>query len=188
MLCNYSGSFLIERETVNSYVNNGLIFPIFSGIKFPIWQSCVKIPGLETMLKMKEWFMIRELHAQDFNILKYPIKQYSIEKLHEGLFIAALIFREIQEMGFTGKWTIVTYFDWKIRPDQGIQAVYRYENKTRSTSSSWLVGIPESRKIDSKMLKLYCFNMILGYSKMGTLNLPWVLISKSSATWMRFFT
>lgn len=143
--------------------------------------------------------MIRELHAQGFNITeisdktgfdrktvrKYlnlttipepkprakrkskldDYKDYIINKLHEGPFTAARLFREIQEMGFTGKSTIVTDFVRKVRPKQGVQAVYRYETKPGIQAQvDWSeFGRVE---IDGKMLKLYCFNMILGYSRM----------------------
>jgi transposase len=56
-------------------------------------------------------------------------KDYIIKKLHEGHFTAARLFREIQEMGFTGKCTVVRDFVRKVRPEQCIQAVYRYETK-----------------------------------------------------------
>ncbi len=56
-------------------------------------------------------------------------KDYIIEKLHEGPFTAARLFREIQEMGFTGKYTIVKDFVREVRPEQGVEAVYRYETK-----------------------------------------------------------
>jgi transposase len=151
------------------------------------------------MLEMEEWFMIRELHAQGFNITEISdktgfdrktvrkylnlttipepkqrakrkskldnYKDYIVEKLHEGPFTAARLFREIQEMGFTGKSTIVTDFVRKVRPDRGIQAVYRYETKPGVQAQvDWSeFGRVE---IDGKMLKLYCFNMVLGYSRM----------------------
>ena len=56
-------------------------------------------------------------------------KDHIIKKLNEGPFTASRLFREIQEMGFTGKCTIVRDFIRKVRPEQGVQAVYRYETK-----------------------------------------------------------
>ena len=92
-------------------------------------------------------------------------KDHIIKKLNEAPFTAARLFREIQEMGFTGKCTIVRDFVRKVRPEYGVQATYRYETKPGVESQvDWSeFGNVE---IDGKTLKLYCFNMILGYSRM----------------------
>ena len=92
-------------------------------------------------------------------------KDYIIQKLREGPFTASRLFREIQEMGFTGKCTIVKDFVRKVRPEYGVQATLRYETKPGVQSQ---VDWSEFGKvdIDDKTLKLYCFNMILGYSRM----------------------
>jgi transposase len=92
-------------------------------------------------------------------------KDHIIKKVNEAPFTASRLFREIQEMGFTGKCTIVRDFIRKVRPEQGVQAVYRYETKPGIQSQ---VDWSEFGKveIDGKSLKLYCFNMILGYSRM----------------------
>lgn len=99
----------------------------------------------------------------DSKLDKY--KDYIVKKLQEGPFTAVRLFREIQDMGFTGKCTIVRDFVRKVRPEQGVQAVYRYETKPGVQAQ---VDWSEfgKVKIDGKMLKLYCFNMILGYSRM----------------------
>lgn len=92
-------------------------------------------------------------------------RDYIIKKLQEGPFTANRLFREIQEMGFTGKYTIVKDFVRKVRPEQCVQAVYRYETKPGVQAQvDWSeFGRVE---IDGKVLKLYCFNMVLGYSRM----------------------
>ena len=92
-------------------------------------------------------------------------KDYILQKLHEGPFTAARLFREIQEMGFTGRCTIVKDFVRKVKPEYGVQTTYRYETKPGVESQ---VDWSEFGKveIDGKTLKLYCFNMILGYSRM----------------------
>lgn len=92
-------------------------------------------------------------------------KDYIIKRLDEGPFTAVRLFREIQEMGFTGKKTIVGDFVTKIRPKKGVPATLRYETKPGVQAQ---VDWSEFGKvdIDSKMQKLYCFNMILGFSKM----------------------
>jgi transposase len=58
-----------------------------------------------------------------------PYKPYIEEKVIEGPYTAARLFREIQEMGYDGEITIVQDFIRKIRPKQGLQAVLRYETK-----------------------------------------------------------
>ncbi len=92
-------------------------------------------------------------------------RDYIIQKLNEGPFTAARLLRELQEMGFTGKYTIVKDFIRKVRPERGVQAVYRYETKPGVQAQvDWSeFGRAE---IDCKVLKLYCFNMVLGYSRM----------------------
>ncbi len=92
-------------------------------------------------------------------------RDYIIQKLNEGPFTAARLLRELQEMGFIGKYTIVKDFIRKVRPERGVQAVYRYETKPGVQAQvDWSeFGRAE---IDGKVLKLYCFNMILGYSRM----------------------
>jgi transposase len=92
-------------------------------------------------------------------------EEYIVKKLHEGPFTAVRLFREIQEKGFTGKCTIVRDFVRKVRPEYGVQAVLRYETKSGVQAQ---VDWSEFGKveIDGKNLKLYCFNMVLGYSRM----------------------
>lgn len=98
-------------------------------------------------------------------------RDYIIQKLHEGPFTAARLFREIQEMGFTGKCTIVKDLIRKVRPEYGVQAVYRYETKPGVQAQVHWSEFGRA-EIDGKMPKLYCFNMILGYEECGILNLP----------------
>jgi transposase len=47
-----------------------------------------------------------------------PYKSYILEKLNEGPYTAAQLFREIQEMGFDGEMTIVKDFVKKVRPSR----------------------------------------------------------------------
>ncbi|MCG2735495.1 MAG: IS21 family transposase [Candidatus Methanoperedenaceae archaeon] len=92
-------------------------------------------------------------------------KDYIIKKLNEGPFTSVRLFREIQEMGFTGKITIVSDFVTKVRPERGVPATLRYETKPGVQAQ---VDWSEFGKVgvDGKIQKLYCFNMILGYSRM----------------------
>jgi transposase len=92
-------------------------------------------------------------------------EEYIIKRLNEAPLTASRLYREIQEMGFTGKCTIVRDFVRKVRPEKGIQAVYRFETKPGVQAQvDWSeFGRFEN---DGKMQKMYCFNMILGYSRM----------------------
>jgi transposase len=94
-----------------------------------------------------------------------PYKPYILEKLNEGPYTAVRLFREIQEMGFNGGETIVRDFIRKVRPKQGVPAIIRYETKPGIQSQvDW--GELGTIEVDGKLKKLFCFNMILGYSRM----------------------
>lgn len=117
-------------------------------------------------------------------------KDYIIQKLHEGPFTASRLFKEIQEIGFTGKYTIVKDFVREVRPEWGVQAVYRYETKPGVQAQvDWSdFGKVE---IDGKILKLYCFSMILGYSRMRyiefTLSIDATTLIKCHLNAFRYF-
>ncbi len=94
-----------------------------------------------------------------------PYKPYILKKLEEGSYTAARLYREIKEMGFDGGMTIVKDFVREVRPQQRVPAVLRYETKPGVQAQvDWAeMGTVE---IDGKIKKLFCFNMILGYSRM----------------------
>jgi transposase len=92
-------------------------------------------------------------------------KPYILEKLNEGPYTAARLYREIKEMGFDGGKTIVKDFIKEVRPKQGVPAVLRYETKPGVQAQvDW--GELGTIEVDGKLKKLFCFNMILGYSRM----------------------
>ena len=94
-----------------------------------------------------------------------PYKPYILEKLNEGPYTAARLYREIKEMGFDGGKTIVKDFVREVRPKQGVPAVLRYETKPGVQAQvDW--GELGTVEVDGKLKKLFCFNMILGYSRM----------------------
>jgi transposase len=92
-------------------------------------------------------------------------REYIITRLQEYPLSAKRIYREIQEKGFTGKYTIVKDFVREVRPKVGVTAIYRYETKPGVQSQ---VDWAECGRIeiDNKSRKLYCFVMVLGYSRM----------------------
>jgi transposase len=92
-------------------------------------------------------------------------KDYIAQRLNSYPLTASRIYREIQEMGFTGKYTIVKDFVRKVRPKSGVCAIYRYETRPgKQGQVDW--GECGYIEIDDKTLKLYCFTIVLGYSRM----------------------
>lgn len=94
-----------------------------------------------------------------------PFKAYIQQRIAEYPLSAARIHREIQEMGFDGKYTIVKEYIRTIRPRETVQAVLRYETKPGVQAQ---VDWGECNRIeeDGHSHKLSCFSMILGYSRM----------------------
>ena len=92
-----------------------------------------------------------------------PFKVYIQQRISEYSFSAARICREIQEMGFDGKCTIVKDYICTIRPQTPVQAVLRYETKPGVQAQ---VDWGECGRIeqDGHVRKVYCFSMILRYS------------------------
>jgi len=92
-------------------------------------------------------------------------KEYIDQRLQEYPLSAARIYREIQEQGFEGRYTIVKDYVRETRPKVGVPAVYRYEtNPGVQAQVDWAeCGYIE---IDGSHRKLYCFTMVLGYSRM----------------------
>jgi len=92
-------------------------------------------------------------------------KEYIDQRLQDYPLTAARIYREIQEQGFAGKYTIVKDYVREVRPKIGVPAVYRYETKPGVQAQvDWAeCGYIE---IDGSRRKLYCFTMVLGYSRM----------------------
>jgi len=94
-----------------------------------------------------------------------PFKEYILSRLNEHPFSAMRLYREIQDHGFSGKYGIVKNFVRKARPKIEVPAVYRYETKPGVQGQ---VDWAECGKIeiDGKIRKLYCFTMVLGFSRM----------------------
>ena len=104
-------------------------------------------------------------------------KDYVIQRLNSvPLLTASRIYHEIKGMGFTGKYTIVKDFVKNVRPPAGVQAVYRFETEPgRQSQVDWSeCGRIE---IDGNVSKLYCFNMVLGYSRMIYAEMPMIYLS-----------
>jgi len=94
-----------------------------------------------------------------------PFKDYIHQRISEYPLHASRIYHEIQGQGFTGGYTIVKDYIRKIRPPEIIPAVLRYETKPGVQAQ---VDWTECEHIeeDGHVRKVYCFSMILGYSRM----------------------
>jgi transposase len=94
-----------------------------------------------------------------------PYKNHIVSRLNEYPLSALRIYREIKDLGFTGKYGIVKNFVREVRPKIEVPAVYRYETKPGIQAQvDWAeCGHIE---IDCKIRKLYCFTMVLGFSRM----------------------
>jgi len=91
-------------------------------------------------------------------------KEYIINRLNAYPLTATRLYHEIVDLGFTGKYTIVREFVREIKPRSGVPAVYRYETKPGIQAQvDW--GECGPIEIDDEQRKLYCFGMILGYSR-----------------------
>lgn len=92
-------------------------------------------------------------------------KDYINERIREYPLSAARIYREIQNKGFSGGYTIVKDYVRQIRPKESISAVYRFETKPGVQAQvDW--GECDRIEVDGQPRRLYCFSMILGYSRM----------------------
>ncbi len=92
-------------------------------------------------------------------------KDYINERIRDYPLSAARIYREIQNQGFTGKYTIVKDYIRQKRPKESVSAVFRYETKPGVQAQvDW--GECDRIEVDGQLRRLYCFSMILGYSRM----------------------
>ncbi|MDD3932247.1 MAG: IS21 family transposase [Methanoculleus sp.] len=92
-------------------------------------------------------------------------KDYIQNRIADYPLSAARIYREIQELGFAGKYTLVKEYIQTVRPNHGVPAVYRYETEPGIQAQvDW--GECGHLEVDGRQRNLYCFSMILGYSRM----------------------
>lgn len=94
-----------------------------------------------------------------------PYKDYIRSRLKKYPLSAIRLFEEIQGQGYQGSYSLLCQFVYSIKKTIGVKAVYRFETKPgRQAQVDW----SEVAKVtvDGKTSKLYCFNIILGYSRM----------------------
>lgn len=94
-----------------------------------------------------------------------PYKPYILEKLNSGPYTASRSYREIKDKGVNGCCTIVKDYVREVRPKQAEPAVLRYETKPGVQAQvNW--AEMATVEVDKKIANIYCFNMIMGYSRM----------------------
>lgn len=92
-------------------------------------------------------------------------KDYIDDRIRDYPLSAARIHREIREQGFSGGYTIVKDYLRQTRPKERMPAVLRYETKPGVQAQvDW--GECNRIETDGQSRRLYCFSMMLGYSRM----------------------
>lgn len=93
-----------------------------------------------------------------------PYKEYIRERLKNFPLSAVRILEEIQARGYTGSYTTVKNFVRPLKRSRQIPAEYRYETGPgMQTQVDW--GEVDTIVVDGKKVTLYCFGMVLGYSR-----------------------
>ncbi len=93
-----------------------------------------------------------------------PHKDYIRQRLKDYSLSAVRILEEIQERGYPGSYTIVKEFVRTIKLSKQIPAEYRYETAPGIQAQvDW--GEVDKIVVDGKTRKLYCFTMVLGFSR-----------------------
>jgi len=93
-------------------------------------------------------------------------KEYIRQRIEEYPQISAQrVPREVRNQGYSGSYSSVKQYVRSIRPEVPKPAVYRFETKPgKQAQVDW--GLCGNVEIDGKTRKLYCFGMVLGYSRM----------------------
>jgi transposase len=91
-------------------------------------------------------------------------KEHIANKLSEAQYTATRLCREIKEQGYSGSYSVVRRYVRQIRAQCKTKAVYRFETEPGQQAQ---VDLGEFGRIkeNGKEQKLYCFSIILGYSR-----------------------
>jgi len=93
-----------------------------------------------------------------------PYKDHIKSRLEDHDLSAVVLLDEIKEMGYPGGYTLVKEFVRTIKRNKRIPAEYRYETGPGiQAQADW--GEIEKIIVDGIETKLYCFTMVLGYSR-----------------------
>lgn len=94
-----------------------------------------------------------------------PFKDYIQDRIAAYPLTAKRIYREIQERGYTGGYTILKDYIRTIRPQDFTPAILRFETPPgKQMQVDWAEC--GSQEIDGRKRTIYCFSAILGYSRM----------------------
>jgi len=94
-----------------------------------------------------------------------PYKEYICGRLKEYPLTAVRLFEEVQGQGYDGSYSLVKRYVGKVKGITSVKAVYSFE--TRPGKQAQVDWSEVARVIiDGRTRKLYCFNMVLGYSRM----------------------
>lgn len=92
-------------------------------------------------------------------------QEYIQQRIAEYPLSAARIYREIRERGYEGQYSIVKKYIRTIRPPKSTLAVLRYETPPGvQIQVDWADCY--SIEVDGKVRKVYCFSIVLGFSRM----------------------
>ncbi|RLF56972.1 MAG: IS21 family transposase [Thermoplasmata archaeon] len=94
-----------------------------------------------------------------------PYKDYIKTRLKNYSLTAVRLHEEINEQGYTGSYSLLVQYVRGIKGITGVTAVYRFETKPGVQSQVDWSEIARVN-IDGCWRKIYCFNMVLGYSRM----------------------
>jgi len=93
-----------------------------------------------------------------------PFKPYIDAVLKEYNISAKRIFEDIKEMGFEGGYGIVKTYVRPIKQDRAVRAEIRFETKPGEQAQVDWIDLGR-HEIDGEVIHLYCFTMVLGYSR-----------------------
>jgi len=98
------------------------------------------------------------------NSILDPYKDYIKQRLDRYDLTATRILRDIKEQGYPGSYTILRYFVKQIKGDKPKPAFVRFETPPgEQAQADWSdFGYME---FDGKKTRLWCFSMVLGYSR-----------------------
>ena len=94
-----------------------------------------------------------------------PYKDYIKKRLTNYPLTAVRLLEEIREQGYTGSYSLLVQFVHDIKVITGVKAVYRFETKPGVQAQVDWSEIARVN-IEGCWRKIYCFNMVLGYSRM----------------------
>jgi len=94
-----------------------------------------------------------------------PHKEYTMKRLADGVFNAEVLLRELRLRGYAGGRSILNDFLFPFRQQQRVRATMRFETPPGEQAQiDW--GECGSILEDGVKHNLYCFTMVLGYSRM----------------------